>query len=78
MLLSAAPHLAAFQHVFDEVDAPPRPIEFIAQYLVRGTGGIAESAMDATAQYGFRRLALFAVFEFGTQRGLHGSLELRV
>ena len=50
-------HRIAFEHLLDEVDAPARPVEFIAQQLVSRAGGVAETAVHAAAQYpvGLRR-----------------------
>src|SRR5687767_7374309 len=39
--------LAVLQHVFDEIDAPARRIEFIAEQHIGWTGRSAASAMDA-------------------------------
>ena len=41
---------AVFQHVLDEVDAPARAVELVAQHLVGRAGRGAEAAMDAGPQ----------------------------
>ncbi len=38
------------QHLLEQVDAPPRPIQFITQQLIGGTGRIAESTVYTAAQ----------------------------
>lgn len=45
-------NLASFQHLFDEIDAAARPIEFVAQDLVCWARGIAKSAMYAATKNG--------------------------
>ena len=42
--------LAALEDFLDEVDAPARAVELVAEKLIRRTGREAETAMDATAQ----------------------------
>ncbi|MNL63331.1 hypothetical protein D3C87_1874610 [compost metagenome] len=53
MLLGFLGDLVAFQHLLDQVDAPPRPIQFIAQQLIGRAGGIAKAAVHASAQNAF-------------------------
>jgi FAD/FMN-containing dehydrogenase len=61
----------AFQHLLDQVDAPARAIELVAQQLVGGAGGRAEAAVHALAQDGFGFLAFGRVGELGRDLGLH-------
>ncbi len=39
-----------FEHVFDQVDAAARAVEFVAGQQVRGAGRVAETAMHTRAQ----------------------------
>ena len=41
---------AGFQHILDQVDAPARAVEFVAQHLIGGAGRRAEPAMHAGPQ----------------------------
>lgn len=45
---------AVLQHVLDEINAPARQIEFVAERHVGRTGGGAKAAMHAFAQDLFR------------------------
>ena len=72
VLLSAARHGRALEHLFDQINAPARAIEFIAQQLIGRTGRIAKSAVHTFADNGSRLIALWAVLEIRTQVGLHG------
>ena len=73
VLLGLLRDLVAFQHLLDQVDAPARAIQFIAEQLIGRAGGVAESAVHAGAQdavgfFGAGQLAgAFA------QGGLHDS-----
>src|SRR6218665_1536111 len=62
----------AFQHLLDQVDAPARAVELIAEQLVGGAGGAAKAAVHALAQYGFGFQAVGTVAVFGGESGLHG------
>ena len=42
--------LAALQHVLDQIDAPARRIEFVAEQEIGRAGGGAEAAMHAGAE----------------------------
>ena len=42
----------ALQHVLDQVDAPPRAVELVAQQHIGRAGGGAEAAADAFADFG--------------------------
>jgi hypothetical protein len=48
--LYAGPSLKTFQQLFDLIDTPTRPIQFVPQQLIGGTGGIAETAVHTAAQ----------------------------
>ena len=53
--------LVLLQHVLDEVDAPARTVELVAQQHIGGAGGRAETAMHAVPQdlVGLRRVRVF-------------------
>ena len=72
MELGLAAGSLAFQHLFDEVDAPPGAIQFVAKELIGGAGGGAEATMDAGAQDGIGLPALVTVANEIGQLGLHG------
>ena len=61
----------AFQHLFDEVDAATRAVQFVAQQLIRGAGGGAKTAVHTLAQDGFGGLPVGRAFELGAEVGLH-------
>jgi hypothetical protein len=42
--------LGAFQHLLDQVDAPARPVELVAQQLIGRAGRGAETTMHAATQ----------------------------
>ena len=63
MQLSGAAGAVAFQHIFDQINSPARPVQFVAQQLISGAGGIAETAMHTTAQDAVGLLTLWGVFE---------------
>src|SRR6476646_2536162 len=67
-----------FQHLLDQVDAPARRIELVAEQYVGRTGCGAESAMHAGAQDFFRGgdLRIFQLRE--SERGLHYRLIVSV
>ncbi len=59
------------QHVLDEIDAPARTVEFVANQNVSRTGRVAETAMDARAKNLVRR-GDAGVGELGERKaGLH-------
>ena len=61
----------AFQDLLDQIDAAPGSVQFIAQELVGGTGGGAETAVHTGPQDGVRLLALVTVADKIGQLGLH-------
>ena len=63
----------AFEHLLDEIDAPARAIEFIAQQLIRRTGGVAEAAVHAGTQICIGLPAGSGVTDKISERGLHGT-----
>src|SRR6218665_3430768 len=63
----------SIQHLLDQVDAPSRAVERIAEQLVGGAGGAAKAAVHALAQYGFGFQAVGTVAVFGGEAGLHGG-----
>jgi hypothetical protein len=58
--LRLARRLGAFQHLLDQVDAPARAIELVAQQLIGRAGGGAEAAVHAGAQDRFGLVAVRA------------------
>lgn len=63
-----------FQHIFNEIDAPARAVQFISQQQVRRTGRRTEPAVHAFAQniVGFTQGAGFKLF--WSKIGLHLSV----
>ena len=68
----------ALQHLLDEVDAPARAVELVAQQLIGRAGRRAEAAVHAAAQDGVGLLAFRRVLDEIGERGLHGRSERRV
>ena len=60
-----------FQQLFDLVNASARPVQFVTQQLVGGTGGITESTMYATAQHLVGFLAERSISVLFCNPGLH-------
>ena len=69
--LRAARRRLAFEHLLDQVDAPARAVELVAQQLVGRAGGGAEAAVHALAQDGLGLCAVGRALEFGGEFGLH-------
>jgi hypothetical protein len=69
--LGLAGRLGAFEHILDQVDAPARAIEFVAQQLVRRAGGGAEAAVHAGSQDRLGLAALARALDEIGQSGLH-------
>ena len=63
----------AFQHLLHEVDAAARPVELVAQELVRRARRRAKAAMHARAQDGVGLAAFARVAILGGEVGLHQS-----
>ena len=53
-----------FDHVFDQVNPPPRTVEFITQNLIGRAGGRAKSTMHTAAQ-NFIRAGGAGIFQLG-------------
>jgi hypothetical protein len=65
----------AFEHLLDQVDAPARAVELVAEQLVGRAGGGAEAAVHALAQDGLGLAAVGALpWNSGDELGLHESL----
>ncbi len=77
VLLGLLRDLVALQHLFDQVDAPPWTIQFIAKQLIGRAGGIAEAAVHAGAQDTVGFLGTGQLAGAVAQCGLHGS-KLRI
>lgn len=69
--LGAARDRRAFHHLLDQIDAPARAIEFVAEYLVGRAGRRAETAMHAIAQNGVGLVAIGRVANEVREVGLH-------
>ena len=78
MQLRALRDFRPLQHLLDEVDAPSRTVELIAEHLVGWAGRIAEPAVHAFAQDRLRVLAVAGLAEFRAQRSLHGGSEIGI
>ena len=65
---------AGLQHVLDQVDAPARAVEFVAQQQEGRTGRGAEAAMHAGAQHLIGRRGIRIAQLLGGEIGLHGSM----
>ncbi len=63
--LRAARDRRAFEHLLDQVDAPARPVELVAEQLVGRAGRGAEAAVHAFAQDGLGLATLAGVLELG-------------
>jgi hypothetical protein len=61
----------AFQHLLHEIDAPARPVELVAEYLVSRAGRGAEAAVHALAQDRIRFAAFGRVLDEIGEAGLH-------
>jgi len=69
MQLRARTCLARFQQLLDEIDAPARTVQLVAEKLIRRTGRCAESTMHAAAKNRLRIATFGAVAdEFGEVR----------
>ena len=53
----------AFDQLFDQINAPARRVEFVAEYLVARAGSETKSAMHAIAQNAFSDLAVRSGFK---------------
>lgn len=71
MDLGGAARLVPFQEGLDEVDAPARSVQLVAQEPVGRAARRAETAMDATAQDGVGLPARRRVLDEGGERRLH-------
>ncbi len=63
----------AFEHLLDQVDAPARPVQFVAQQLVGRAGGVAEPAMHTGAQNLVRFFGAGQSFGLFAEIGLHAK-----
>ena len=61
----------AFEHLLDEVDAPARPVELVAEELVGRARRRAEAAVHARAQDRVGLAAVARVAVLGSEVGLH-------
>jgi hypothetical protein len=60
-----------FQQIFDEVDAPTRSVEFIAEQLIRWTSGCTKPAVHTFSQYGIGLLHFGQRDQVWMDIGLH-------
>jgi hypothetical protein len=77
MRLRTTGHLRAFDHLLDQIDASARAVELVAEQLVGGAGGRAETAMHALAQDRFCFDAVSGVANEVGEVGLHRALRSR-
>ena len=66
-------HLAALEHLLDEIDAPARSVELVAQQQVRRARRRAEAAVHARAQDRVRVVAFGRVADEVGEGGLHAD-----
>ena len=71
VLLGLGRDFVAFEHLLDQVDAPARAVQLVAEQLIGRAGGVAEAAMHAGAQDAFGFLGARQAFGLFTQIGLH-------
>ena len=76
VLLGFAGGLGAFQHLLDQINAPARAVQLVAQQLVGGAGGSAKAAVHAVAHNGLGGLAVGRVLVLRRKRDLHGRCQL--
>ncbi len=69
--------LLALERLLDEVDAPARTVEIVAEQLVGRAGRRAEAAVDARAEDRIRFATLGRVADEIGERGLHVSVPAR-
>ena len=50
MQLCGAAGAVGLQHIFDQINSSARAVQFIAQQLICGAGGVAKAAVHTTAQ----------------------------
>jgi hypothetical protein len=72
--LSFARRDLAFEHLFDEVNAATRAVQFVTQQLVGWASGGTKTAVHAFAQNGFGGQAISSALKFRGEIGLHGGL----
>jgi hypothetical protein len=72
--LGFARRYIAFEHLFDQVNAATRAVQFVTQQLVRWTSGGAKTTVHAFAQNGFGGEAVSGALKFRGEIGLHGEL----
>jgi len=63
----------AFEHLLDEINAPARPIELVAEQLVGRTGRGAKAAMHAFPEDRLRLAACGRVADEIGEMGFHQS-----
>ncbi|MNN45111.1 hypothetical protein D3C81_1594310 [compost metagenome] len=73
VLLGLLADLVLFEELLDQVDAPARPVELVAQVLVSRAGGVTEAAMHAGAQDAFGFHGMGQLAGGVAQVGLHGQ-----
>ena len=71
MQLCFARGLCPFKHLLHEVDATPRPIQFIAHQLIGRASGRTKSTMHALTQNGLSFFADQSVLKLRCELGLH-------
>jgi hypothetical protein len=74
VLLRGLRGLGALQHLLDQINAPTRAVQLVAQHLIRRTGSGAETAVHAPPQDGVGLLAQIGIACPGCKIGLHDAL----
>ena len=64
----------SLQHLLDEIDAPARSVELVAEQLVRRARRVAEAAVHAGAKDRVGLAAFRCVLDEIGERGLHGGV----
>ncbi len=65
---------STFEHLLDQINAPTRAIEFVAENLVGRTGGGAKTAVHAGPQDRLGLVAFAGALDEIGQVSLHGSV----
>ena len=77
MGLCACGGLGTFQHLFNQINAPTRAVQFIAEQLVRRACGRTKTAMDTTSENRVRAVAARRAANKVGEMSLHYILRSR-
>ena len=64
----------AFEHLFDQIDTPARPVELVTEQLIGRAGGVAETAVHTSAQDGVGLAAVVGILDEVGEMGFHARL----